>query len=161
MPNHPPAPPPPPSELELLYQEALTKVNAANESLSKGMFDVAQLAMLLQELSFIQRNSTEEAKREGDASDVPDQLLASIDQLCTALINMTAEESKELRGPDKPLTQPAQDFLLAAPTQVKKTLALLGKQRKPSKPKPTKNRFPLPIKEKKHQVWKKQTTFPS
>jgi len=71
--------------------------------LKKGMYDVAQLAVLLQELSQIQASAEWESKIEGDKSRIPAKLKASVKQLTTVLRGMLDEETAELIGdPETP-----------------------------------------------------------
>ena len=71
--------------------------------LQKGMYDVAQLAVLLQELSQIQASAEWEAKMEGDKSRIPAKLKTSVKQLTTVLRGMLDEETAELIGdPETP-----------------------------------------------------------
>lgn len=66
----------------------------------KSLYDVAQLAYLLQELGWIQNCAVWEADTEGDESQVPAQLLEAMRQVGVALTAMTIEEIGELLGED-------------------------------------------------------------
>lgn len=66
----------------------------------KSLYDVAQLAYLLQELGWIEDCAVWEADVEGDDSQVPALLVEAMRQVGTALLAMTAEEISELLGDD-------------------------------------------------------------
>jgi HK97 family phage prohead protease len=64
----------------------------------KSLYDVAQLAYLLQELGYIEDCAEWEADYEGDDSKVPALLVEAMRQVGNALIAMTLEEIGELLG---------------------------------------------------------------
>jgi HK97 family phage prohead protease len=64
----------------------------------KDLYDVAQLAYLLNSLGYIEDSAEWEAEIEGDGSKVPAMLGAAMQQLGAALIAMTQEEVAELLG---------------------------------------------------------------
>lgn len=64
----------------------------------KGLYDVAQLAYLLNELGWIEDCAAWEAEMEGDGSKVPQMLVDAMRTLGDALLAMTAEEVSELIG---------------------------------------------------------------
>jgi len=66
------------------------------QDLKKGLYDVARLANLIQELTWLQQSNAWEAEYEKDGSTVPAQLKEGIVAICEALKNMVAEETAEL-----------------------------------------------------------------
>lgn len=88
--------------------------------LKKGMYDVAQLAFLLQELAQIQSSAEWETMLEGDKSKIPGKLKASVKQLTAVLRGMVDEETAELIGdpetPNPPALEMAAKALLAKRT---------------------------------------------
>lgn len=65
---------------------------------TKGLYDVAQLAYLLDQLGWIEDCAAWEAEIEGDGSKVPEMLVGAMRALGDALLAMTAEEVAELIG---------------------------------------------------------------
>lgn len=64
----------------------------------RGLYSVAGLAYMLQDLGYIVESAECEAECEGDNSPVPEMLLAALKQLGEALVAMTIEEVSELIG---------------------------------------------------------------
>jgi hypothetical protein len=64
--------------------------------LRKGLDQVARLAMILQELDWLQESTEWEAEREGDDSKVPSALKQNIATVAASLREMTEEETNEL-----------------------------------------------------------------
>lgn len=62
----------------------------------KSLYDVGSLALLLNELGYIQWTAEYEAELDGDGSTLPKQLLDAMKLLGDALIAMTVEEVEEL-----------------------------------------------------------------
>lgn len=72
---------------------------AANEHLApltKGLYEVRELASLVQQMSYVVSCSRDESIREGDGSAVPEQLYGAIRQMGAALISMAQEEVGEM-----------------------------------------------------------------
>lgn len=67
----------------------------------KGLYDVAQLAYLLDQLGWIEDCAEWEAALEGDGSKVPDMLAAVLQQLAQAFLAMANEEVSELLAEEK------------------------------------------------------------
>lgn len=70
------------------------------ETLRKGLYGVARLASLITELDWLQQDTEYEAASEGDGSPMPTTLKDIVGTLCTALLAMATEETKELMGGD-------------------------------------------------------------
>ena len=70
--------------------------DAADLEVKKGMFEVARLAGLIQELQWLQECCASEADWEGDNSPIPAELRNIILALSGTLKGMVAEETKEL-----------------------------------------------------------------
>jgi hypothetical protein len=64
--------------------------------LRKDLSDVCRLAVLIQELEWLQQSTEWEAEREKDKSTVPDTLKQNIAALCASLRAMVEEETNEL-----------------------------------------------------------------
>ena len=62
----------------------------------RGLYDVAQLAYLLEQLGYVQNSSEWESEFEDDDSNVPAMLAESMKSVADALLAMTAEEVAEL-----------------------------------------------------------------
>lgn len=69
----------------------------ADMPVSKGMYGVASLAALIQDLNWLCDGARYERQAEGDSSTVPDQLTAARDELGQILISMATEEVAELK----------------------------------------------------------------
>lgn len=82
-------------EGEMKKDKAITATKAIK---IKSLYDVAQLAYLLQELGYIQSCAIWEADYEGDESNVPALLLEAMREAGNALVAMTLEEIGELLG---------------------------------------------------------------
>lgn len=80
-------------------------------SLSKGMYLIAQLAVILDSLNCLRQSSEWEEMMEGDDSEVPAQLKEVVGNLSGVLRDMVAEETEELTSADEPTT-----IILAAST---------------------------------------------
>ena len=76
------------------------KTKDAKKLKFKGLYDVAQLAYLLEQLGWIEDCAVWEADTEGDQSKVPAMLLDAMQSVGNALIAMTLEEVGELLGQD-------------------------------------------------------------
>lgn len=63
---------------------------------AKGLYEVGRLAEMLQSLAWLKEAAQNEKEREGDDSEVPDQLCDAISELGDALKAMTGEEVDEL-----------------------------------------------------------------
>lgn len=66
----------------------------------KGLYSVAWLASILQDLGWLASDVAWEAEYEGDGSEVPQMLADAVNQLGQALLTMTAEEVGELLAVD-------------------------------------------------------------
>jgi HK97 family phage prohead protease len=75
-------------------------VGSTEETHSRDMYGIAQLACALDNLGYIQYSEQIEAAFEGDNSEVPALLMAALKAGCAALIAMTVEECAELVGDD-------------------------------------------------------------
>jgi HK97 family phage prohead protease len=69
-----------------------------DEPLKKGLYDVGRLASLIQDLSYLQTNSTYEAASEQDGSGMPAKLKGACQALVECLRDMVDEETRELLG---------------------------------------------------------------
>jgi hypothetical protein len=94
----------PPSAEKMLAPGDLGKVGAAlrymaervRTDLGKGMYTVARLALLIEELTWLQSDLVYEAAGEGDNSDMPKELATNVAALLSTLSAMVAEESAEI-----------------------------------------------------------------
>jgi phage head maturation protease len=68
------------------------------DQLKKGMYDVGELARLIQSLNYIASAADDEARWEKDNSAMPARLKAAVAELCGCLRDMVDEESRELLG---------------------------------------------------------------
>ncbi len=75
-----------------------TEKAMAGEDLHKGMYDVSNLASLLQSLFWCYNSSRLEAEMEGDGSSVPGQLREACITIARSLRDMVEEETAELLG---------------------------------------------------------------
>jgi hypothetical protein len=73
------------------------KADEAGE-IKKGMYTVACLAQLIDQLDMLHDSTEFEAEREGDASPIPDELKAACASLCAVLRGMVAEETAEIEA---------------------------------------------------------------
>jgi hypothetical protein len=90
------------------------KERLAHDISLKGMWDVARLAALVEELGGVLDWTKMEAALEGDASPLPAMLAASLSGLAACLLAMTKEEIDELlAGHDIELDPPVDDDPLA------------------------------------------------
>lgn len=97
----------------------------ADPILKKGMYDVAQLSVLVQELAMMQESAVWESKVEGDKSKIPNKLKTAVRNMVTILKDMLAEETAELlNDPETPNPDPMQN---AAPVILKKGFDLEDK----------------------------------
>jgi HK97 family phage prohead protease len=89
-------------------------VRAGKVTFQRGLYQVAQLCYLFEELGYHVDMAKWEAAIEGDASTVPAMLAAALTDLGDALLAMTAEEIAEaLAGRDvEPDEDPADDILV-------------------------------------------------
>ena len=69
---------------------------AIASQLRKGLFDVAQLAMLVDQLDWLAKSAAFENENEKDTSEVPAKLKALRDELGAILVQMASEEVGEL-----------------------------------------------------------------
>jgi hypothetical protein len=69
-----------------------------DDQLRKGMYDVGELARLIQSLNYIASAADDEARWEKDNSAMPARLKAAVAELCGCLRDMVDEESRELLG---------------------------------------------------------------
>jgi len=69
---------------------------ADGDKVKKGMWDVSQLASLLGSLNSLRSSTEWEAQNEGDSSAVPGKLRDAVEALGTILVEMVAEETREL-----------------------------------------------------------------
>lgn len=83
--------------------------------LAKGMWDVAELAGVLQQLRNIQASATWEAEYEGDGSAMPSRLAACVTALADVLVEMVAEEAQEVKDSMPATDEPADTVEAAAP----------------------------------------------
>lgn len=79
--------------------EEVAKSDEVVESpVEKGMYDVARLASIIADLSYLQENTEWEAEYEGDNSPIPADLKAQIKALGATLVSMAQEEVSEIVG---------------------------------------------------------------
>jgi hypothetical protein len=74
---------------------------ARADELRKDLSTVARLAVLIQELEWVQESTEWETEREGDESKVPEELKKSITDLCACLRAMVEEETNEMLDEDE------------------------------------------------------------
>jgi len=79
-------------------QDFMTAINKAVEAkgLSKGLYEVSELARLLSILGFTYQNAVYERDMEGDESEVPDELKELLEGMVETFIHMATEEAREL-----------------------------------------------------------------
>lgn len=88
----------------MTVEQALAKAgDIEKDKLAKGMYGVSRLADLIQSLAWVQSDAECERACEGDASMVPDDLRAMVQQLGDILIRMVREEVAELTATDATL----------------------------------------------------------
>jgi hypothetical protein len=80
------------------YQDFMAAINKAVEAkgLSKGLYEVSELARLLSNFAFTYQNAVFERDMEGDDSDVPDELKELLEGMVETFIHMAEEEAREL-----------------------------------------------------------------
>lgn len=94
----------------------------------KGLYDVAQLAYLLNELGYAHSAALWESEVEGDASKVPAMLATALRALADAFVAMSAEEVSELlAGRDLDFDDDADAEIAAAPTPLAKCFVKAGR----------------------------------
>jgi HK97 family phage prohead protease len=91
----------------------------------KGLYEVAWLAQLLSELSYLEDVVEWEAEYEGDASDVPQRLTDALRALGQVLVDMTNEEVSELFAEEEPLIATDDSVALASMTPAQKAICRL------------------------------------
>jgi len=101
--------------------EKISKIlDALDGGVEKGMFSVAQMATMLQDVAWLLWDTTTKRDFEQDASTVPDDLRTALGDLVTIFEELAAEESSELLawadGGKKAMN----------PEQIKKCAAALG-----------------------------------
>ena len=84
------------SEKVARYLEAAVNKAVETAGLKKGLYDVARFAELVQSMAYLWSDSEWEAEREGDDSEIPEQLREIIDSMAAAFLGMSAEELAEL-----------------------------------------------------------------
>jgi len=72
---------------------------AAAPEIKKGMYTVAMLAGILDQLNVLKEMTEYEAESEGDMSPVPEQLKSNVEALAATLRAMVSEETAELTAP--------------------------------------------------------------
>lgn len=75
---------------------SLLKAEESDNELNKGMWSVERLARALREVGSLTINVSQEAKREGDNSELPGMLGVAVGQLGDTLVAMAKEEVDEL-----------------------------------------------------------------
>lgn len=68
----------------------------SDEPLIKGMYGVERMSRLVREAASVQISAACEAKKEGDGSKLPEDLLSAVESLGGILIEMATEETAEL-----------------------------------------------------------------
>lgn len=68
-----------------------------DDALAKGVYDVASLASLITQLTYLCNSATTERRIEGDESTVPEQLRSAAAELLSVLSDMASEESGEIK----------------------------------------------------------------
>lgn len=94
--------------VEEVIEETLA---TAQVKLSKGLWNAARLAELLQELSWVKDDAAWEAECERDGSSIPRELRDIVVQLGNVLVRMTQEEVGELTASDAVLALSAKAAL--------------------------------------------------
>ena len=94
----------------------------------KGLYEVSWLAMLMQELGYLQAQAELEAASEGDGSAVPAEFMAALAALGQVLIDMTAEEVAELIAGDDDDESDDSDDLSETPLAIALSFAKLAKK---------------------------------
>lgn len=77
---------------------ALAVLDSEMGKLAKNMSDVSHLAQVVNEVAFLAAMATDEAKYEGDNSELPAELAKHVDQLLETLLAMVEEEGGELKA---------------------------------------------------------------
>ncbi len=77
------------------FKGMIEKVSAET-GITKGMYEVAWLANMIQDVASLQMNARWEAEYEGDGSDIPEELHDILEQLIDAFLHMAEEETEEL-----------------------------------------------------------------
>jgi hypothetical protein len=72
--------------------------DAETDDVEKGMYDVGQLASLIQSLAYLQSSAAYEAASEKDGSSMPSKLKAAVEGLVSCLRDMVDEETREMLG---------------------------------------------------------------
>ncbi|MEI6730512.1 MAG: XkdF-like putative serine protease domain-containing protein, partial [Pseudomonadota bacterium] len=84
-------------KVEISDESDETQATAGSE-VKKGMHGVANLAMILKQILYLQEDNAGEANFEGDNSTMPEEIKAWLTQGGVLLRNMVAEETTELTG---------------------------------------------------------------
>lgn len=86
----------------LAIEPAKTKLAGKSAAdVAKGMYSVAQLGVMLEDLSWMVASTEYEREREQDESPVPDDLRSALEGLIPIFIAMATEEATELTQPAK------------------------------------------------------------
>jgi hypothetical protein len=72
--------------------------DAETDDVEKGMYDVGQLASLIQSLAYLQSSAAYEAASEKDGSSMPSKLKTAVEGLVSCLRDMVDEETREMLG---------------------------------------------------------------
>lgn len=91
---------PEPAEKAAEVEDLAKADEPADETVEKGMGQVAWLADLLDSLKCLQECAEWESTIEGDSSAIPDQIKAAVTTLADLLVAMVNEETAELRSPE-------------------------------------------------------------
>ena len=84
------------AEVKAKKAEVKAEVSAPAEILRKGMYGVSELASILASLSWITSDAEWESQMEGDASPIPQALREWLQEGCSILAGMVAEETAEM-----------------------------------------------------------------
>ena len=84
------------AEVSAKKAEVKAEVSAPAEILRKGMYGVSELASILASLSWITSDAEWESQMEGDASPIPQALREWLQEGCSILAGMVAEETAEM-----------------------------------------------------------------
>lgn len=69
---------------------------AENEGLQKSMYHVERMANLCRSAASLQLSVSNEAKREGDGSSLPEEIMSAVDNMGKTLVSMAQEEVNEM-----------------------------------------------------------------
>ena len=84
------------AETQYIKESIVAKAAAAGLTLRKDLFDVANMAELLQRIAWLRYSAIQERDYEGDDSEVPEELEENLISLSETFLRMAQEETAEL-----------------------------------------------------------------